>query len=67
MKSVNYKAGMKVADKWENIMHNYENLQIYGPVPRVYGIPGVGLGRLARKTNTARTLGRGDRCVSRQT
>lgn len=44
---------MKGADKWENIMHNYENIQIYGPVPKVYRIPGVELGKLATKTKTA--------------
>lgn len=51
--TINYEERMKGADKWENIMHNYENIQVYGHVLRAYGLPGTEPGRGATKTNTA--------------
>ena len=50
---LNYKARVKRADKWENITHNYENIQIYGRVLRASGMPDVELGRGAAETKMA--------------
>ena len=50
--TINYEERMKGADKWENIMHNYENIKVYGHVLRAYGLPGTEPGRGATKTNT---------------
>lgn len=43
---------MKGADKWQNKMHNYEDIQIYGPISKAYRIPGAELGRAATKPST---------------
>lgn len=40
---------MKGADKWQN---NYEDIQIYGPIPRAYRVRGTELGRAATKPST---------------